>query len=384
MEKTRNVFESLNSLLTKEDVVSILRAYGFEAYANRNFRLREDDKNPSASIFIHRESKIPMIKDFGGGGFTGDIFKTLKTFANVPYKESVEYVKKYLNLSDSDVIPKKVSFKEIKDEKKTLSASEIEKKWNRLYPLTSLGEKMKDEISKLVPYEFFLKAEKEDKELFLERVRYSSIIDDVAVKGVTPSGEILTFKFRRTKDRYGNVVKWKALKGTRANYYSQIRIKDYSKPVFIVEGYHDYSSAILLGINFIAIPFKHYEKFKEEELELFKGKKFEFVLIQDYDFDEEDEKKRRRKILESKKQERAIKKALSPFASKFVVWKDIRAIFKDLRNSDKIKDLSDVIAYFNAKDPYFLRQRLFYEAKKKEKVFLKNPRLLTKEKDLSI
>jgi len=36
------------------------------------------------------------------------------------------------------------------------------------------------------------------------------------------------------------VIKWKSLKGTKANEYTQIRIKHKDEPVFIIEGTHDY------------------------------------------------------------------------------------------------------------------------------------------------
>jgi len=378
-----NIFDTLNSSLTKESVADILRNFGFEAHPRRNFRLRDDDSNPSASIFIHK-SGIPMIKDFGGDGFVGDIFKTLKVYAGVPYKDSVEYVKNYLGISHEDSsLEKKLLQKYVKRfnvmERNTesLTQEEIERRWEKLYPLKTLNnKKFKESISKLVPFDYFNQAKSRDKKEFLERVRYSSYTDDVAVKALTPDGGILAYKYRRWKNRNGDVIKWMALKGSPANKYSQIRIINPSEPVFIIEGYHDYINAVLTDINFIAIPYKHYKDFKEEELKIFENGKFDFILIQDYDFDEKSPDKLAQKIKDSEKQAEALNKALAPFSKegKIFVWKNIREKFKDLKNKDKIKDFSDAICEFPFKSPVFFKKRLIYMAKEtlNKKNFKKN------------
>jgi len=367
-----NIFDYLNSCLTKEDVANILRSFGFDASASRNFRLRDDDKNPSASIFINNRSNIPMIKDFGGGGFTGDIFKTLKVYANIPYKDSIEYIKAYLGIGNEKSFETKMfqkytkKFNLIEKNKEILTPEEIESRWEKLYPLTSFEKtaKFKEVINKLVPFEYYEKAYEKNKKDFLERVRYSSYADDVAVKALTPEGRILAYKYRRWKDKEGNIIKWMALKGSPANKYSQIVIKNPAEPVFIIEGYHDYINAVLTDINFIAIPYKSYKNFKEEELALLKGGKYNFILIQDYDFDEKDEKKLKQKIKDSHQQANLLNRILSPFSKSgsIFVWNNIREKFKDLKNVDKIKDFSDAIVHFPFKSPSLFKKRLLYMA----------------------
>ena len=366
----KNIFNDLNSSLTKESVADILKNFGFDAHPKRNFRLRVDDKNPSASIFIHKDG-IPMIKDFGGGGFVGDIFKTLKEYAGIPYKDSVEYVKNYLGFSDKYSLEKKLLRKYVKrfnikeKEKETLTSEEIEQRWEKLYPLKTLNkEKFKECISKLILFDYFEKAKSKDKKEFLDRVRYSSFADDIAVKSLTPDNKILAYKYRRWRNKEGDIIKWMALKGSPANKYSQIRIINPSEPVFIMEGYHDYINAILFDINFIAIPYKHYKNFKNEELQLLKGQKYNFILIQDYDFDEKDKNKLKQKIKDSNKQAVNLNKVLSVFSKtgKIFVWNNIREKFKDLKDKEKIKDFSDATTYFPFKSPLLFKKRLIHMA----------------------
>ena len=364
----KNIYDFLNSMLTKEDIVSILNYFGFDAKLRTNFRLRPDDENPSASIFINNKNGIVMIKDFGDD-FTGDIFRTLKKYAGVPYRESADFIKKYLNLNENEIdtdFLKKYSIRQKNteiSEKETLSTEEIEKKWKKLYELHTLPpKKFKECINKLVDFNFFISAPKIYREEFLKKVRYSSFADDVVVRADTPDGKILSYKYRRFKTKNGDIIKWKAVKGTEANKYSQIRIRNPEEPVFIVEGYHDYINALLSGINFISIPYKHYKNFKQEELSLLKNRKYSFVLIQDYDFDEKDKEKLERKKKDSRMQAININKALSPYSKegRIFVWSNIRKIARyfGIKETEKIKDFSDLINNFPVSSPLLFKKRL--------------------------
>ncbi|MCZ6133668.1 hypothetical protein O6B42_07280 [Campylobacter ureolyticus] len=85
----------IKSQLDRNTVITILNSQGFNIPFKGNFRLRADDKNPSASI-----SKNGLtIKDFNGS-FTGDIFDFLQTFCGMDFKEAKEYVKGFLGIKD--------------------------------------------------------------------------------------------------------------------------------------------------------------------------------------------------------------------------------------------------------------------------------------------
>lgn len=84
----------IKSQLDRNTVITILNSQGFNIPFKGNFRLRADDKNPSASI-----AKNGLIKDFNGS-FTGDIFDCLQTFCGMDFKQAVEYVKGFLGIKD--------------------------------------------------------------------------------------------------------------------------------------------------------------------------------------------------------------------------------------------------------------------------------------------
>jgi len=275
----------ISYLITPEIAIDILSSLGVNIKPKRNFSLRDDDRNPSASMYI-KNGKV-RFHDFGTG-FDGDLIDVLKEFFNLPYEEAKQLITSYLGLNKFEKIDAyKKEFKPVKEE--TLSYRQIKAIWDKYKPLPSLSEeKAKEVISKLIPLEYFLTAKKEDKKAFLNAVKYDPFQDEPVVATFTPAGEILTIRHRRYKVG-DTIIKWKSLKATEANKYTQIRIKN-NDPVFIIEGTHDYTTALLLGINFIALPSKNYKTFKDEELSLLKGK-YDFVILPDLDFKNENDEK---------------------------------------------------------------------------------------------
>lgn len=83
----------IKQLLNRDMVITILNSQGFNIPFKGNFRLRADDKNPSASI-----SKNGLtIKDFGSD-FSGDVFDCLQTYRGMDFEQAVEYVKGFLGM----------------------------------------------------------------------------------------------------------------------------------------------------------------------------------------------------------------------------------------------------------------------------------------------
>lgn len=79
--------------LNRDIVIAILNSQGFNIPPKGNFRLRDDDKNPSASI----DKNGLLIKDFGSG-FSGDVIDVLQTYRGMSFKEAKEYVKGFLGI----------------------------------------------------------------------------------------------------------------------------------------------------------------------------------------------------------------------------------------------------------------------------------------------
>jgi hypothetical protein len=332
-----NTIQEINELLTLEVIKEILSSLGVE-FRGKMMRLR-DEKTPSASFYI-KNDKI-RIHDFGSG-FDGDIFDTLREYFSMDYKSSFKYISDFLGLNGkkANIIPKpKRAYKE-----EYLSSDKILKVWNSYKKLDEISEdKAIEVVNRLLPFEYYQTAKKEDKKAFFNAVKYDPRQDEVVVATFTPTGEILTIRHRRYKIK-DTIIKWKSLKNTKANYYSQIRITDPQDPIFIIEGTHDYISALLLDINFIALPSKYYKTFKEEELSIFKGKKFDFVVIPDLD---------ENTIKELQVIYQPIFTGLNPFARSFSIW-NIRKRFNYFKGIEKVKDLSDLAVVSDLYDSVYL------------------------------
>lgn len=82
----------IKSQLDRNTVIRILNNQSFNIPFKGNFRLRDDDKNPSASV-----DKNGYIKDFNGS-FSGDVFDCLQKYRGMSFKEALEYVKGFLGM----------------------------------------------------------------------------------------------------------------------------------------------------------------------------------------------------------------------------------------------------------------------------------------------
>ena len=109
---TRPSIADIKSQLDRNTVITILNNQGFNIPPKGNFRLRADDKNPSASI----SKNGLLIKDFNGS-FTGDVFDFLQTFCGMDFKEAKEYVKGFLGMGamQSNPLPTSSLNKPIKE-----------------------------------------------------------------------------------------------------------------------------------------------------------------------------------------------------------------------------------------------------------------------------
>jgi len=348
-------FQELNDLLDKEAVKDILSSLGIKIPKSGNFALRAE-KTPSSSIYISR-GKV-KIKDFGSG-FNGDIFDCLKEYFNMDNTSAKKYVMNYLGLSDDEVssIPQP-AIKPIKEEtKQYLSQDEILAVWNKYIPLQTKylsSQKIAEVINKLIPIEYFKTANLEDKKAFLRAVRYDPAQNEPVVATFSPAGEILTIRHRRYK-MYDNIIKWKSLKNTPANKYTQIRITNPADPIFIIEGTHDYVTALLLGINFIALPSKTYKEFKVRELLALKGFQFNFIVLPDLDFNSKEDEKYNKFISELNTSINTLIPQLEPYIKDEIFIMNMRQVFSFFKGIEKVKDLSDLCLVSDMYDSQYLK-----------------------------
>jgi hypothetical protein len=343
----------ISTLITPDIAVGILQSLGVNAKLKGNFRLRESDKTPSSAIYT-RNGKV-RIHDFGAG-FDGDLIDTLREFFNMDYQAAKEIISSYIGIDTSCKIDDyKKEFKVSHPVRETLSYRQIQEIWSKYTPLSKISQdKAIEVIEKLIPLDYVKTANIEDKKAFYRAVRYDAKQDEAVIATFTPAGDILTIRHRRYKV-YDRVIKWKSVKHTEANKYCQIRITNNDDPVFIIEGTHDYITALLLGINFIALPSKHYNTFKDEELTLLKGNKYDFVVIPDLDFKSETDEKYKLFIKELEKNIKKLIPQLKPHIKKNIFFWNLKEKFYHFENIDEVKDLTDLCLKADLYDSVYVK-----------------------------
>lgn len=109
---TKPSIADIKQLLNRDIVIAILNSQGFNIPPKGNFRLRDDDKNPSASI----AKNGLLITDFNGS-FSGDVIDVLQNYRGMSFKEALEYVKGFLGIGamQSNPLPTSSLNKPIKE-----------------------------------------------------------------------------------------------------------------------------------------------------------------------------------------------------------------------------------------------------------------------------
>jgi len=186
----------------------------------------------------------------------------------------IDFIAKAENLSLSEVMAKynndhlTPTIKSIrkKPQRQTVSISnrQLAQEFDRFESLNIHNNKHYTELLNVIPYWLFETADKDDIDLFMSLSRYDKRNNTIVAawcKNSLLDFEIITYKRRRYN---GN--KWMNRKDTHPNQTSFNRIYDEQAKIYIIEGMHDALTAVLLGLNFIAIPttsFKNIDDIKQ-------------------------------------------------------------------------------------------------------------------------
>ena len=87
MENLKQLRAKLKAHLDRDNVEQILSFIGYEVTRDHKFKIRDEEKTPSASI-----RHDGYIKDFGGDGFGGDIVAFLHEIHGQTLSDAVHYV----------------------------------------------------------------------------------------------------------------------------------------------------------------------------------------------------------------------------------------------------------------------------------------------------
>lgn len=157
------------------------------------------------------------------------------------------------------------SKKSYSDNGKKLSSGEIEKEFNSLEKIDISDENHRRALHELFPSYLISQRDDVDWELFLSMSRYDRR-NQTFVAGCFDN-QPLDFKLISYKPRVKDGVKWKTRAGTSPNSTPFVRIYTDSEIIYIPEGHRDSLTAVLLGLDFIMIPYAGFRLKEPSELQ---------------------------------------------------------------------------------------------------------------------
>jgi len=270
----------LKSQLYQDDVLSILTSFGYEVSTrDYKFKLR-DEKTPSAII-----NKDGTIHDYGAD-YHGDIIDVLQQFKNLSFKEALETLKGYIGITDNVIVkpraniePKKEYIPILSDEVHTKILETI-KQYDSKRTLQSFkNPDYKKEVLNICPLWVFQQATPAALKLFQSLTSYDFKNKTLIIKIHDYEKKLISYKRRRL-----NNGKWITAKNTHPNKQCLANITNENNHIYIVEGHHDFLTAILLGIDVLMIPTVNYKSFTYYEISLLKNR--DVIFIADYKEDD--------------------------------------------------------------------------------------------------
>ncbi len=270
--------KDIKARLSRDDIVSILSRYGYEiSTRDYKFCLR-DERTPSA--FINQDGTI---HDYGAKLHL-DLYDVLQEFNNISFTEIHKMLKDYIGITQSDITPPIAPIAPKKDYVSTLSDERHQEINSTLNTYDNSREKYqtfnnadyRNEVLSISPLWVFKEATKEAISEFKSITTYDFHNKTLVIKIHDYQGKLISYKRRRYLSS-----KWITAKDTHPNKQCLMSVKSDKKHIYIVEGHHDYLTAILLGIDVIAIPTVTYKKFTDYEVSILKNR--DVILIADYD-----------------------------------------------------------------------------------------------------
>ena len=136
---------------------------------------------------------------------------------------------------------------------KPASFVQMEKEFNALELIDLNNSTHKESLLELFPLYLIEECDDADWKLFESMSRYDRK-KKTFVAGCFDN-QILEFKLISSKWRYIDGIKWKTRAGTSPNGTLFIRIFTDDGTIYVVEGHRDSLTAVLLGLDFIMIPY---------------------------------------------------------------------------------------------------------------------------------
>ncbi len=282
----KHILLQIKETIDQRHVAKILLLEGYKVNRSFKFALREE-KTPSTSI-----RKDGYIKDFGGD-FSGNIVTLLQTQRGMSFKNAILYIADQLGIDTNFEYRSTYNpplIRKLPQPKKAVLSQKRHKEITAEVKFFDKSEELQtfrntdyqSEVLAIAPLWIWQQTDKENITIFKKFTTYDSKNRTLVIKIHDYSGNLISFKRRRYKKG-----KWITIHSTHPNSQCLASIPDNHKmskvyplpPIYVVEGHHDYLTAILLGINVLMIPTVGYRSYTEYELSLFRNR--EVYLIPD-------------------------------------------------------------------------------------------------------
>lgn len=247
------------SVKAKISIIEVASMYCDLIKVGTNYQAK---KNPlreekTSSLFFYPDSQ--KFYDFGTSEY-GDIFDFVSKIEGIT---TIEAREKLSSLIGNTEPPKALPINNEPIKESCMSPEILLAEFDKFDVIQWDNEAHKKELLELAPEWLYKEANKKDLELFQSVVRYDKQHNTLVSKWLDNqpfSYNLITYKHRRKGQN-----KWVNRAGTHPNKTTFGRTFKESDTCYVVEGMHDALTAILLGINFVALPttsYSNYEAFK--------------------------------------------------------------------------------------------------------------------------
>jgi archaellum biogenesis ATPase FlaH len=302
--------------------------YGSGKTLKTKFNPLRDEKTSSLMLYPYTNS----FNDFGGSG--GSIIDFVMRADGLSTNEAINKIKDMAGLIDIEPIVKKKS--------DYIEPEIVDKIWKQQPPLDFKTDHGRRELLAIAPEHIYSEAKEEDKKALFDIVKYDRHHDTACILLQDEHKISRSLRYRRFKKKdengkfNGEEVKWGVHGGTQSSF-PYIRIKN-NDIVLIVEGTHDYLTAILAGYNVIAIPSSNFQLSDE----LLKDRLCLFI-------DDDDGKNFMRPLFDN--------------STSSKIWFD-HAKFKEDNQIIKAKDFSDYLEQFETLKDFQIAMDHFISSQK--------------------
>lgn len=272
--------EFLRSILDRDKVSGILESVGYELNRQYKFRMREE-RTPSAVVNVDG-----TVHDFGSA-FHGDVFKVLQE-TGMSFPEAKRFVMDQLGISSGTSVETHL----VPVERKHRAAELTDKRYKEIVSFIvecdrSMCQTLRDpdyrkSALSIAPFWLYRDATEESIGRFKKFTTYDESQKSIVLPIRDYEGKLISYKHRYFNYRGGEKMKWFTSPKTHPNRQCMVSLHaSDSSAIYVVEGARDFLTAVLLGMNVVAIPTVNYKQWNKHEIHFFKGRNV--IFIPDYD-----------------------------------------------------------------------------------------------------